>query len=135
MIDTSGTEWGTTDRTVDGTARAGIQVTPESEDGDWLDRVHQELVSRVASCDTAAARKAAAEAEMGVLTEEEQELLAQREALGSDEHVDAIRRSGWYPYADPIRRAAKLLWFLDLVLWMGLFASLAWAAWRILDHA
>lgn len=97
---------------------------------DQLDREHQARVARVAECDTAAARKAAAEDELAHLEEDEQELLSQRDRLGPDEHVDGIRRSGWYPYADSIRRAAKLFWALDLTLWLGLLGSLAVVAWR-----
>jgi hypothetical protein len=97
---------------------------------DQLDREHHARVACVAECDTAAAREAAAEVELARLEEEEQELLAQRDRLGPDEHVDGIRRSGWYPYADSIRRAAKLFWALDLTLWLGLLGSLAVVAWR-----
>ncbi len=96
------------------------------EDQDFLDREHQRRVSRVASCDSTSDRQEAAEAEMGLLTEEEQYLSAERNALGGDEHVEAILRSGWYPYSRQIRASARLLWLLDAALWLALWASIWW---------
>jgi len=102
---------------------------------DLLDREHQARVSRVANCDTAEGRKAAAEMEMGLLTEEGQYLAAQRDTLGSDEYVNAIHRSGWYPYLDALRNGAKLSWLLDMLLWAMLWGSIVWQLVRIYGHA
>lgn len=101
-------------------------VPSGDDDEDWLDREHQARVSRVASCDSPDDRKAAAESEMGLLTEEMQELSGQRNAQGSDDYVNAIRRSGWFPYAGSLGSAARLAWLLDMLLWAGLWASVIW---------
>ena len=96
------------------------------DDGDWLDREHQARVSRVASCDSPEDRKTAAESEMGLLTEDMQYLFAERNAQGSDDYVNAIRRSGWFPYAGSLRSAANLAWLFDLVLWAALWVGVVW---------
>lgn len=112
------------------TGNAGVEDRRTAQSEDFLDREHQARVARTASCDTAADRRAAAESEMGLLTEEEQQLLAERKALGQEEHVTAIEGSGWYPYKDPLRRALQLMFALDVLMWVGLLASIAMVAWR-----
>lgn len=103
-------------------------------DGNWLDTEHHSRVVRVAGCDSAHARKTAAEAEIARLVEDEQYLLAEREALGGDEHVDAIKRSGWFPYTRSIFLSARLAWVLDAILWSALWVGV-WALMvRVFSH-
>ena len=103
-------------------------------DDDSLDIEHHERVTRVSACDSARTRKRAAAAEIARLVEEEQILQAQLKALGGDEHVDAIMRSGWFPYADPILSNARLAWILDAVLWTALWLGVWVLAYRTFSH-
>ncbi len=103
-----------------------LEVGGEQDDSEWLDREHQARVSRVADCDTADDRRTAAEVELGRLTEEEQELYAERNALGSYEHIDAITKSRWLPYQPALQKGARTLWFFDALLWTALCASIIW---------
>ena len=106
-----------------------------SDDSEGLDREHQAHVSEVANCDSAEGRKAAAEVKMGLFTEEIQYLFAERNAQGSDEYVNAIRKSGWFPYTEPLRKGANLLWLLDMLLWTMLWASIVWQLVRAYGNA
>jgi hypothetical protein len=115
-------------------ATSGIDHGPLPDDGDWLDIEHHARVTRVSACDSARARKHAAEAEIARLVEEEQILRAERQALGGDEHVDAIVHSGWFPYAQPIISSARLAWLLDAVLWTALWLGVWALAARVLTH-
>ena len=95
-----------------------------TDEVDWLDREHQVRVSRVADCDTAEDRRDAAMVELGRLTEEEQELYAQRNALGGSEHLEAITKSRWLPYQQALQKGAGTVWFFDGLLWAALCAGI-----------
>lgn len=101
---------------------------------DWLDIEHHARVTRVGACDSARARKRAAETEIARTVEEEQILEARNLSLGGNEHVDAIMRSGWFPYADPILASARLAWILDAVLWTALWLGIWVLAYRAFGH-
>jgi hypothetical protein len=62
--------------------------------------------------------------ELGRLTEEEQELYAQRNALGSYEHVEAITKSRWLPYQQALLKGARTVWIFDGLLWTALCAGI-----------
>ncbi len=91
-----------------------------------LDREHQAHVSDVETCDTADARREKARSTTGLMVEQEQELLGQKKLLGGVEHLNAIERSGWFPYSGPIRIGSQLLMSVDAVLWTGLWAGIWW---------
>ena len=95
-----------------------------TDEADRLDREHQARVSSVADCDTAEDRRAAARVELGRLTEEEQELYAERNALGGSEHLEAIRKSRWLPYQHALQKGAGTMWFFDGLLWSALCAGI-----------
>jgi hypothetical protein len=114
-------------------ASAGTNESPHGDD--WLDIEHHARVTRVAACDSARTRKRSAETEIARTVEEEQILEAQKLGLGGDEHVDAIMRSGWFPYADPILSSARLAWILDAVLWAALWLGVWVLAYRTFSHA
>ena len=116
-----------------GSAIELIEAGLESDE-DGLDREHQERFSEVAQCDTSDGRDSAARSDRGLLTEEIQYLLGERTAQGSDEHVDAIRRSGWFPYQREIGLAARLAWLLDMLFWTALWTSIWWRWMRVLTH-
>jgi hypothetical protein len=99
-----------------------------------LDSEHHARLVRVEACDSARARKHAAEGEIARLVEEEQMLCAELHALGGDEHVDAIVHSGWFPYARPIVASARLALILDAVLWTALWLGVWALAVRVLGH-
>jgi hypothetical protein len=103
-------------------------------DGDWLDIEHLARVNRVLACDTARSRMRARDVEIARLVEEEQMLWSDLRDLGGDEHVDAIMRSGWYPYARAIIASSRLAWILDAVLWTALWLSVWALAMRALGH-
>ena len=103
-------------------------------DDELLDTEHHGRVTRVTACDTARTRKRAAELEIARLVEEEQVLGAELRDLGDDEHVDAIMRSGWFPYTPQIISNARLAWILDAVFWTALWLSLWVFAARVLSH-
>jgi hypothetical protein len=119
--------------TEDGTAARGPTGTvadqPVIDENDCLDREHQRRFSRVASYDRAEDRRAAAEDEIGRTTEEIQELNAEQDDLGNDEHLAAIERSRWRPYRSAIRVGSRLAWMLDAGLWASLWFAL-WNLWR-----
>jgi hypothetical protein len=89
----------------------------------------------VEACDSARTRKRSAETEIARTVEEEQILEAQNLGLGGNEHVDAIMRSGWFPYADAILSSARLAWILDAVLWAALWLGVWVLAYRTFSHA
>lgn len=109
-------------------------ASQSSDDGDWLDTDHHSRVTRVGACDSARARRHAAEAEIARLVEEEQILGAELRALGGNEHVDAIMQSGWFPYASSIFSSARLAWILDSVLWTALWFGVWMLVVRVLRH-
>lgn len=111
-----------------------MNETTSPDDGDWLDTEHHERVTRVSSCDSARSRKRAAEAEIARLVEEEQVLRAELQALGGDEHIEGIKRSGWFPYAGAVLSSARLAWILDAVFWTALWFSVWMVAYRVLSH-
>ena len=115
-------------------ARDSAGPSDAPNDDDSLDIEHHERVTRVSACDSARTRKRAAAAEIARLVEEGQILEAQLKALGGDEHVDAIMRSGWFPYADPILSNARLAWILDAVLWTALWLGVWVLAYRTFSH-
>jgi hypothetical protein len=90
----------------------------------YLDREHQARVSKVANCDIADDRRAAAEVELGRLTEEEQELNEQRKSLGGDEYIEGITQSRWLPYQPALEKGAWTLWLCDGLLWGALCAGI-----------
>ena len=85
------------------------RYVPPADDDDSLDIDHHERVRRVSECDSKRARKRSAEAEMARLVEEESALQAQYRDLGGNEHIDAIMRSGWFPYAGSILSSAPTI--------------------------
>jgi len=103
-----------------------VRTAVRPDESDWLDREHQERVSRVERCDTKEGRKAAAKDALGLLTEENQELQALRNAQGGDEHVEACRRCRWFPYQAGLVLGSRLAWMLDAVLWLALWGGLWW---------
>jgi hypothetical protein len=112
------------------TGRWPVSVSQGGEDGDSLDRVHQARVTRVAACDMADDRRAAAQEELARLIEEEQHLLAELDVLGGSEHIDAIKKSQWLPYQPALQKGARMLWFVDGLLWTALSASIVSQLWR-----
>jgi hypothetical protein len=100
------------------------KVADTSSQDDNLDREHQARVDRVADCDTTEDRRAAARVELGRLTEEEQELCAERNTLGCSEHVEAISKSRWLPYHQALQRGARTVWLFDALLWTALCAGI-----------
>lgn len=102
---------------------------------EWLDREHQERVDRVGRCERAKDREREAKTEAAILTEEMERLNGNRNSLGSDEHVDAIRESAWFPYTEDLAKGARLAWLLDSVFWFVLWGGLWWLWVRYYEDA
>lgn len=92
-------------------------------DFEGLDREHLARVLSPSRCDTARASQRDAMDQSAGLDEEADAVRASRKALGSDEHLAAIRDSEWFPYGPALKRGGRLAWIVDSVLWFALTLS------------
>ena len=111
----------------------GGPESPEPEDLKFhslgLDRKNLDKIKEIESCDSEEGRAAHARDIDAKLVEEEQERNSERDSLGDDSYLAAIRRSGWYVYREAIGLGSRLAWLLDAALWATLFIGL-WSQWR-----
>jgi hypothetical protein len=110
---------------------ATTTVPPGTDDShrdfDGLDPEHLERVFRVGRCETADGQRYEAMKETARADGESATLRATGRALGSKEHLDAIRKSEWFSHARAIKVGARFAWIVDSGLWLALTLSAALA--------
>lgn len=106
----------------------GAQEPPDPEDSEMdflgLDRKNLGRIKSIQGCDSEGGRERDARDADAELVEDEQELNSERDSLGDDSYLAAIRRSGWYVYRKAVGLGSRLAWYLDGGLWMSLFIGL-----------
>jgi hypothetical protein len=89
----------------------------DTQDGDWLDAEHNQMIERVLNRDTRAARRELARLLGAELTGEIEDLRAEQKGLGTREQMAALEASGWMPWARFFVIAAWVIATLDALLW------------------
>lgn len=84
---------------------------------DWLDEEHQQIADDVERHDTPEAKQDPARGWTARLTGAIHQLTAEQKDLGTKEHLDAIRKTGWCPWAAFFRFGSWAIAAVDAAIW------------------
>jgi len=95
----------------------GTPRAPQDPQDTWLDADHHDLIQQVLDRDTSEARTELATQISAALVGQIEDLSDQQSGLGTAEQIDAIRRTGWCPWARVFLVAAMVIVLIDTVAW------------------